>query len=210
MKKRMVVSAGYTALFILALAVMTVVRTPVASAYPDYVWGEASATEATDPEYNGYWKYCISIGWDVSEYAEGPHGASHVSIALELEDCLADCGDACLAFADTVGVGDGVSGCSVYFYAELDIKGDPTVPAETPTVKFEPHPDACEPDIAGKAHVWFYSSLPPEAGDAPPASIWIKFGPYIAEGLITGKLPSCSGTAAIGRSTWSSIKRLFR
>jgi hypothetical protein len=109
-----------------------------------------------------------------------------------------------------VGVGGGGEACSVYFYAELDIKGDPTVLIEVPMLKFEPYPDTCEPDVTGNAYVCFYSSMPPEAGDSPPASVWIKFGPYTEEGLIIGKLPSCSGTAATGRSTWSSIKRLFR
>jgi hypothetical protein len=210
MEKGMTVSVGFTGLTALALALVAVFDMPAALAYSDYVWGEASVTEATAQEYEGYWKYCISIGWDVSEYTEGAHGASHVSLVLELEECLADCGDVCFAFPDTVGMGEGVDGCGVYFYAELDIKGDPTVPAESPTVKFEPYTDACEPDVAGTANVCFYSLIPPEAVDPEGAPIWIKFGPYTEEGLITGTLPSCEGTAAIGHSTWSSIKRLFR
>jgi len=210
MRVRIVFYTKCTVALFIALATLSTAGTPSAFAYPDYVWGEASATEAADPEHDGYWKYCISIGWDVSEYAEGAHGTSHVSLILELEDCLADCGQACFLFADTVGVGEGVDGCSVYFYSELDIKGDPTVPAEIPAVKFEPYPDTCEPDAAGYAYVCFHSLLAPEAGDAPPASVWIKFGPYIERGVITGKLPSCSGTAAVDYSTWGSIKRLFR
>lgn len=194
----------------LVLALFAALDLAPAFAYPDYVWGEASATDATDQGFQGYWKYCISIGWDVSEYVGGAHGASHVSMLLGLEECLADCGGACFTFPDTVGVGEGVGGCNVYFYAELDLKGDPTVPAETATVKFEPYLDACEPDAAGTAYMCFYSLVPPEAGDSPASSIWIKFGPYTEEGLITGMLPSCRGTTAIGHSTWSSIKQFFR
>jgi hypothetical protein len=181
-----------------------------AYAYPEYVWGEASATEAGEPGYSGYWHYCISIGWDVSEYAEGAHANSHVSMVLELEDCLDECGDACFIFPDTVGMGDGADGCTVYFYAEIDIKGDPTVPADTPTLKFEPYYDTCEPDIIGTASVCFYSLIPPEAGVTEDWPIWIKFGPYTEKGFIAGTLPSCSGTAATASSTWGSIKRLFR
>jgi len=204
------VACRFMASVILAPAIVMMVTIPAAFAYPDYVWGEVCATEATTQEYRGYWKYCISIGWDVSEYAEGAHGASHVSLVLELEECLADCGDACFAFPDTVGMSEGVDGCNVHFYAELDVKGDPTVPAANPTVKFEPYADACEPDVAGTAYVCFYSLIPPEAGDSEGAPIWIKFGPYTEEGLVTGTPPSCKGTAAVGHSTWSSIKRLFR
>jgi hypothetical protein len=210
MRKSMLESAGYATLVVLVFSVTCMVGMPAAVANPDYVWGEASAAEALDPAHVGYWKYCIAIGWDVSEYSDGAHGASHLSLALELEDCLADCGDVCFAVEDTVGVGGGVEACSVYFYAEIDIKGDPTTPADIPAVKFEPYPDACEPDVAGGAYVCFYSLMAPEAGDAPPATIWIKFGPYTEEGLVTGKLPSCTGTAEVGHSTWSSIKRLFR
>jgi hypothetical protein len=202
--------ARFAATAILGIVIITCIDAPAAFAASEYVWGEAVVTEAPEPEFDGYWKYCLSIGWDVSEYADGAHGASHLSLVLELEACLADCGHACFAFADTVGKGVGSNECAVFYYAELDLAGDPTVPAESPTVKFEPYPDVCEPDIAGTAHVCFYSLIPPEAGDSDEAFIWIKFGPYTEDGVITGMLPSCEGTAAIGRSTWSSIKRLFR
>jgi len=198
-----------TVLLLIASFVLGAVATPAIS-YAEYIWGEAWATEATDPEHMGYWEYCISMGWDMSDYSEGAHGASHVSLLLELEDCLADCGEACFAFEDTVGTGHGVEGCEVYFYAELDIKGDPTVPAESPTLKFEPYPDACEPDVKGTAYFCFYSLMPPEEDDPAPASVWVKFGPYTEKGMVTGKLPSCGGTVPTDFSTWSSIKRLFR
>jgi hypothetical protein len=159
---------------------------------------------------NGYWRYCVSMGWDVSQYVEGPHGASHVSIILGLEECLGDCGGACFLFPDTVGVGDGLGGCSVSYYAELDLRGDPTIPPYVPTVKFEPYPSGCEPDIAGTASICFYSLIPPEAGDSPPGTIWIKFGPHTEEGTISGMLPSCRGTTAYDGTTWGSIKRLYR
>jgi hypothetical protein len=181
-----------------------------AYAYPEYIWGEASASEATQAGYNGYWEYCISIGWDVSEYAEGARANSHVTLVLELEDCLDDCGDACFILPDTVGTDGGAGGCTVYFYAEIDIKGDPTIPTDTPTLKFEPYYDDCEPGIAGTVSLCFYSLVPPEAGESEDWPVWIKFGPYIEQGMIRGTLPSCSGTAATGSSTWGSIKRLFR
>lgn len=194
----------------LVTAILMIAGVPGALAGPDYVWGEASAAKAIEPQYEGYWKYCLSFGWDFSDYPGGAHGASHVSLALELEECIADCGEACFVFADTVGTGVGVEGCGIRFYAEFDLWGDPTVPPDIPTVKFEPYPDVCEPDIAGSGTVCFYSLFAPEAADSEGASIWIKFGQYVEQGLVTGPLPSCKSTTAVGRSTWGSIKRLFK
>jgi hypothetical protein len=195
---------------LIAIVVFSLLCASSSHSQSSYIWGNSSAREVNDQGLEGYWQYCVSIGWDVMQYPEGPHGASHASIILGLEECLADCGGACFVLPDTVGIGDGADGCTVYYYAELDSRGDPTVPPTVPTIKFEPYPSACEPDIVGVAHVCFYSLIPPEAGDTPPASVWIKFGTYLEEGLITGMLPSCRGTAASDRSTWGSIKGLFR
>jgi hypothetical protein len=178
-------------------------------AQSDYVGGNAEATRITEPGLEGYWEYCITIHWDTSEYSGGASGQSHVSMILGLEDCLALCGDACFIFPDTVGVSDGVDGCDVYYYAELDLNGDPTVPPMTSTLKFEPYPAECEPDVSGMASVCFYSMFPPRISDSNPGSMWIKFGQFSEEGLITGQLPSCS-TAANEETTWGGVKRLFR
>jgi hypothetical protein len=193
---------------IIALALLMLAA--VAYAQSEYVWGDASATAVSDHGLRGYWRYCITVGWDVSQYVSRPHAMSHVSIILGLEECLADCGGACFMFPDTVGVGDGVDGCNVYYYAELNLKGDPTIPPQSPTLKFEPYSAPCEPDVAGTATLCFYSLIPPEGGNPEPRSVWIKFGLNTEEGLISGMLPSCRGTAAYDASTWGSIKRLFR
>jgi len=190
-------------ILILLLAAFT------AHAQIDYIGGNATATRVTEPGLEGYWEYCITVRWDVSQYPEGAHGASHVSIVLGLEECISYCGDNCFMFPDTVGVSDGVDGCSVYYYAELDLNGDPTIPPMTSTLKFEPYYADCEPDVAGTAAVCFYSLFPPQVRDSQPGSIWIKFGRYTEEGQITGRLPSCR-TAASESSSWGSIKRLFR
>jgi len=201
---------GIAVATVLVVTILMILLVPGAFAGPDYVWGVASAAKATEPEYDGYWKYCVSFGWDFSDYAGGPHGASHVSLVLELEECIADCGEACFVFPDTVGTGVGVEGCGIRFYAEFDVWGDPTIPPDMPTVKFERYPEACESDIAGSGTVCFYSLFPPKAGDSEGASVWIKFGPYVEQGLVTGPLPSCKGTTSVGNSTWGSIKRLFK
>ena len=104
------VSAGIKVAVIPAVVMFLMVLTATPHLYAAYVWGEASATVVTTGGLKGYWEYCISVGWDVTQYPEGAHGASHVSILLELEECLADCGDACFVFPDTVGVGSGEDG----------------------------------------------------------------------------------------------------
>ncbi|MFC1799942.1 hypothetical protein ACFL2Z_03420 [Candidatus Eisenbacteria bacterium] len=190
-------------LLIVMFAVVT------AHAQTDYIGGDATAIRITEPGLEGYWKYCVTINWDTSQYSEGARGQSHVSIVLGLEECLGYCGDACFMFPDTVGVSDGVDGCEVYYYAEFNIGGDPTLPPTTTTVKFEPYPADCEPDVSGTASVCFYSMFPPRIADSNPGSLWIKFGQFVEEGLITGMLPSCR-TAATEESSWGSIKRLFR
>jgi len=179
------------------------------AAQEEYIQGEAAAMLSPDQGFEGYWKYCLLTSWDVSTHPEGAHGVSHLSIVLGLEACLAACGDACIGFPDTVGAGQGEGGCTVYYYAEFDLKGDPTVPASAPTLKFEPYPGSCEPDVSGVVSVCFYSLVPPSPS-ASSGHAWIKFGPYVEAGTIEGMLPSCTGTSALANSTWGAIKRLFR
>jgi len=190
-------------LLIVLFAVVT------AHAQSDYIGGDATAVRIIEPGLEGYWQYCVTINWDTSQYPEGARGQSHVSIVLGLEECLGYCGDACFMFPDTVGVSDGAHGCEVYYYAEFDVGGDPTIPPATTTVKFEPYPADCEPDVSGTASICFYSMFPPRIAESSPGSLWIKFGQFVEEGFITGMLPSCR-TAATENSSWGGIKRLFR
>lgn len=195
---------------ILSVAMLTVLLAAItAQAQTDYIGGSATAIRITEPGLEGYWRYCITIDWNVSEYPEAARGQSHVTMVLGLDECLGYCGEACFVFPDTVGMSDGIGGCEVHYYAELDIEGDPTIPPATVTLKFEPYPAECEPDVAGTASVCFYSLFPPRTVDSDPGSLWIKFGQFVEEGFITGRLPSCS-TAGVETSTWGSIKRLFR
>jgi hypothetical protein len=206
-RNRMARAAGKSSIAVAFVLLLLAGSTFAQSAY---VWGDASATAVSDMGMTRYWEYCITLGWNVSEYGLHPYGMSHVSLILGLEECLADCGGRCFVLPDTVGIGTAGDACDLYFYAELDLKGDPTVPLGTPTLKFEPYPASCEPGATGTAAICFYSLIPPESGESEPGSIWIKFSTYTEEGTITGMLPSCRGTAANETSTWGSIKRLFK
>ena len=202
-----IMSSGMKVLAATILAILLVAFT--AQAQTDYIGGSATATRISEPGLEGYWKYCMTINWDTSQYPDGARGQSHMSIVLGLEECLGYCGESCFMFPDTVGVSDDVDGCSVYYYAELDLKGDSTIPPATSTLKFEPYSADCEPGVTGTASVCFYSIFPPRVADYLPGSIWIKFGQFVEEGIITGSLPGCR-TAATENSSWSGIKRLFR
>jgi hypothetical protein len=205
-------TSGSFCISILMVSLIIGLSASMLFAQSQYVWGDGSAIPASGPGMNGYWKYCISVGWDVSAYPDGARDLSHATIILGLEECLDDCGSLCFVFPDTVGISDGAHGCTVPYRAEFNLVGDPTVPweaAAVPTLKFEPYAGDCEPGVTGMLSVCFFSRIPPEAVDSPGGSVWIKFGRNVEQGVIYGVMPSCRGTIATDESTWSSIKRLF-
>ena len=177
----------------------------------EFVWGTSSASPSTDLLFEGYWKYCLEIGGDISAYDPQGHGLSHVSILLSLEDCPCSWSWAHLAFADTAGSGSGDSGCVVLYYVEFDCKGDPTVPDDAPAIKFEPYEGSCEPAMIGSARVSFYSLARPIPIDTARNELWIKFGSYIERGRIEGYLPRCElGPSYMEATRLGRIKALFR
>ena len=200
--------------FRLILAVLAMCLATLASQVPasaqEYVWGESRAALSADESFRGYWEYVISLGWDVSEYGDPPHAMSHISVLLGLEGCLGTCEDIYFAFPDTAGTGQGEGECQVYYYVELDCGGDPTIPEQVPTIKFEPYPSACEPGITGTISVRFYSLAPPDTASTTPTHVWLKSGRDTERGTLEGVLPKCLGRpAATEASTWGTIKSLY-
>lgn len=179
-----------------------------ATAADEYVWGTSSAWLTADEGFEGYWKYCVTVTWNVHDTGDPAHALSHVSILLGLETCGEACKQGYFAFDDTIGMSIGCDSCPVYYYGEFDCKGDPTIPDPVPTVKFEPYSNYCEPGIAGTAYVCFYSLAPPRPARSFPSSVWIKFGRDIASGILDGVLPSCSFNS-VEPSTWGRIKALI-
>ena len=172
------------------------------------VWGTSTAEISTDPGFEGYWKYCIEINWDLKDI--GPWALSHASLLLG-EDCVCECNDTYFAFADTIGSGPGEGGCEVYYYAELECEGDPTIPFPEPTLKFEPFEGDCEPDVVGTAYLCFYSFLFPTSHGTFEDCLVVKFSTRHITGDLEGVLPLCDpGASATERSTWGAIKVLCR
>jgi hypothetical protein len=198
------VHAGVIILFILVAA--------VSLAAQEFVWGTCTAELTSDPGYEGYWKYCIDMGWDVTGY-DG-HGLSHVDVFLGLEDCECVCSEGYFAFTDTVGSGPGTLNggpCTVYWHGTFNCEGDPTIPDGVPLIKFQYFEGECEPDKAGSASVCFYSVASPVPAGTFIDAFGIKFGPYFEKGDLVGVLPSCDTAHSVTEtSVWGRLKALFR
>lgn len=181
-----------------------------AAASDEVVFGKSVASVSWDKGFEGYWKYCLTISWDVSKFGGKPQDLSHISMLLGLESCLRACTSGYFAFPDTAGSNTTSEGCVVHYYVEFDCKGDPTIPDQVPTIKFEPYSGACEPGTSGTATMCFYSLAPPKPTTTSPSSVWIKFGLNVASGSLEGALPNCiSPTNPVEESTWGAIKSLL-
>lgn len=180
-----------------------------AAAGDEVVFGKSVASLSWDKGFEGYWKYCLTISWDVNKFEGKPQDLSHISILLGLENCLRACTSGYFAFPDTAGSNATSGGCVVYYYVEFDCKGDPTIPDQVPTIKFEPYQGACEPGTSGTANLCFYSLAPPKLTTTSPSSVWIKFGLNVASGSFEGSVPNCiNPTNPVEQSTWGAIKSL--
>jgi hypothetical protein len=178
------------------------------AAHAQAIWGTSTATPATEPGYEGYWKYCFSIEWDTSSY--GGQGLSHSSVFLGLEDCSAACGEGAFAFSDTAGSGVGDGKCTVYYRALFECDGDFHFPVfPFPTVKFEYYEDGCEPGGTGSATLCFYSMFIPGPPAVHPNHLGIKFGQNTETGPLDGQLPMCE-ISPVEELTWGTVKALYR
>ena len=168
-----------------------------------------SAALATEPGYEGYWKYCYEVNW-----SNLPHGVSNLDFLLTMiEDCPCLCTSGYFAFEDTTGTGPGVcdeAPCTVFYYGFFLCDGEMSIPIKGPVIKFEPYENCCEPAPEGTAQICFYSVA------APVYGTWvdymaIKFGTESEYGTLQGPLPSCeTGVSATEVSTWGVIKGLYR
>ena len=179
-----------------------------APANPDLA-ATGSAWMATEPGYEGYWKYCYEVTWSAL-----PHGVSHLDFLLTmLDDCPCVCVEGYFAFEDTVGTGPGVDGedpCTVFYYGFFECNGDPSIPIFGPMIKFEPYEGDCEPDKAGSAYLCFYSVAAPVYGTWVDY-VAIKFSGESEYGTLEGPLPGCEyGASGTEEATWGQVKALYR
>lgn len=175
----------------------------------DCVSATSSAWPSTDPGFEGYWKYCITITWDVGRYSHRARGLSDISVLLGLDGCLRACSPGYFAMEDTVGASVLGESCTVYYRSEIAPSTFPGIPQPSPTLKFEPYDNRCGQCLCGTARVYFYSLAPPQPVYSFPSSVLVRFGRYMALGGLDGPLPTCVDTPnAVEPSTWGSIKAL--
>lgn len=175
----------------------------------DAVWGVGLAYQAIDPQFEGYWEYCLHIYWDTTEY--GGHGLSHTTVYLALSECVCACDEGFFIWRTPAGVGWGEDDCEVEFLAEFDCYGDPHFPLEGPTIKFEPDEQQCEPGEVGWVHVCYMSQFPPSEYRVFEDHLGIKFAQNVETGDLEGVLPVCEcGSTPARPDTWGSIKSLYR
>jgi len=193
----------------LVAAACLVLLCVAAQAGAQTIWGTSTATLSDDPEFEGYWQYCLDIEWDTT--GVGGSGMSHVSFFLGLGTCVCACDEGYFAFADTAGSGPGVGGCTVYYYGLFECYGDPTIPeSDGPTVMFEAYDAACEPDAIGTAHLCFYSIFPPTEPGTFIDALGVKAGGETDVGELVGVLPLCECGSPVDDFSWGVIKSLYR
>ena len=172
--------------------------------------GTSTAVPNPDDPGLGAWKYCIEIDWITgSQYA-----LSHANVILLLESCACVCDDFPFGSADTAGISSGVihesGSCTVYYYAEFNCYGDPSIPGlDVPIVKFEPYEDECEPGPMGSGTFCFYTDWPPEQIVDSDSLLALKAGQTFCYGDLTGMLPSCQCDVPIETAQWGVVKALF-
>lgn len=191
-----------------AILVLIIFTLAAPSAHAQAIWGTSTAAPATDPGYEGYWKYCFNIQWDTTAY--GGQGLSHSSVFLGLDDCAAACDEGAFAFSDTVGSGGEGGGCTVYYRGVFECDGDPHFPQfPFPTIKFEYHENACEPGAVGSAYLCFYSIFVPGPPSTHPGRLGVKFGGNTEVGPLDGQLPMCENSP-VDESSWGVLKAMYR
>ena len=172
-----------------------------------------TATFPNDVGFEGLYKYTISGSWDTGV----SNGLSHISFLYELEcPCICDTTEAGSFFAQfptPAGTATGEdslgNACDVDFIGLHECQGDPTLPSNSPAIKFElPEGQGCETTNTGTGTWCFYSPLPPLPVDTYVDAVMIKYGGNFCSGDLTGELPNCSSCAPVPteRATWGRIK----
>lgn len=170
---------------------------------------QSSAQFMVSGPYIGYYKYTITMTWDV-----GVHDPSHVDILVGLADCACVCDPRLFAFASPAGTSTGLNAggaCVVPFAGMYLCKGDPSIKDMTtgPAVKFVPDETACSTDETGSGTFVFYSPLPPGPNDVLPDAIAIKHGTEVCYGAIVGVLPMCDCSVPASATTWGKLKSYY-
>ncbi len=174
------------------------------------VSGTITAELSDDPGFPGYYKYTLTLSWDLEK-----HELSHLDFFLALENCECLCDPRFIEFGAVAGhsesVTDGVA-CDSDYHGEYVCMGDPSLPSSfwAPAVKFEPEDQSCGGGVTGSGVFCFYSLMPPYDLPVLPGGLAIKHGQDICVGDLAGQIPTCDCALPNRASTWGEVKASYR
>ena len=184
---QVVVTSKPLCVFIIVLAYLF--ATSSASALS--ISGESTATLQTEGSYEGWYRYDMTITWDLEP---GTSGLSHWDITMKM-GCAAT--DHLFEFDFPAGYSNSEqepeNPYAVEYEPELLRGGDPTIPTTDPLIKYQ-HTDqsGADPGIDGTGQFWFYSNVIPENGFYEDVLLAKAGGEPIVYGDLTGDWPSCT------------------
>jgi hypothetical protein len=197
--------------FVLLAVVAMVAAAPVARAAACSS-ATVVASLSTDPGFEGLYKYCVEVRWDLDRY-----DVSHIDVFLAIPDCPCVCDKRLVSFGVPAGqslnTSSGGSTCELDYFGEYACKGDPSLPPgiNGPAVKFQPDPQsACAPGVSGHGTFCFYSPMPPQPDASYLNALAIKHGQEVCYGALDGQLPSCDCAVPAQAQTWGAVKDLYR
>ncbi len=196
---------------LLVLLSMTVaVLAPPAAFAGSCISGTVTAGPSDHPEL-GQYAYHVSMTW-------GPlqNGLSHWNLWLGHLECDPMCaGPSPFGFAAPAGFSGGtgiVDHCTVNYAGELLCDGDPSIHLPGPLIKYRPVAgQSCHPGKSGNGEFVFYSNWPPGPSQTVQNVLVAKFGNAApCSGPLTGPLPSCGIPSGTERTSWGSIKGIYK
>jgi len=192
----------HTSKFIIFVALL--VATSAAATEP-MLHGTIMASQA-DPGSRGAWRYEMRVSWR----NEAPATMRYVN--LKIDDgthCSADDINAYILWDAPAGRAHCHDvNATLYFDAELEMGGDPTLSIFVPLVRFLPNAASeTRPSRRGVAEFVFWSDLPPSPIDVPNQLLSEKFAVTHGFGQIDGVFPSlpCNPIPA-ERASWGTVK----
>ncbi len=161
---------------------------------------------AADPGAPGAWRYEMRVTWENNS----PYALSHFNLKLdESNNCTYEDIRSYLIWDSPAGEAHcfGVN-AAVYFDAELEMGGDPSLDIYVPLIKYEPN-DMSEvrPGPNGVGVFVFWSNLRPWPIDSPNQLLSEKHGQEHSFGQIDGVFPAlpCNPIAR-EQSSWGAVK----
>jgi hypothetical protein len=184
--------------FILAIALFTQKLNAVIIS--PYISAQSTATQITEGEYSGWYKYTLVVNWNLCK------SLSHWDLILK-----PGCGarDHIIEFPEPAGSSG--SGChEIFWTGEFNKKGDRSLNPDVldPVVKYEPN--IFNPGRSGSGTFYFISNITPENNGPYPNIVVAKAGncPDVY-GTLTGDYPSCTVTPEPATISLLGLSMLF-